>query len=208
MTAKQTGSKLEDIDRQIAMLHEQRARAAADDLLPLRQEYMELVERIQAALQPYGLTASQFFAMEYEAVRKHIENGGQAAPPPPRPRVPPKYRHPTNKTLTWTGRGNKPIWVVDYLDEGGDLDTLLIDKSKATRKPSRTIPPKYRNPKNPEETWTGRGAKPVWVRDYIAAGRSLDNIKIDSEVIQIPSRGRGAKAAKRKQRSGRRAKGR
>jgi len=26
-----------------------------------------------------------------------------------------------------------------------------------------TLPPKYRNPSNPEQTWTGRGKAPAWV---------------------------------------------
>lgn len=26
-----------------------------------------------------------------------------------------------------------------------------------------TLPPKYRNPSNPEQTWTGRGKPPAWV---------------------------------------------
>ena len=25
------------------------------------------------------------------------------------------------------------------------------------------VPPKYRNPQNPQETWTGRGRKPLWL---------------------------------------------
>ena len=28
----------------------------------------------------------------------------------------------------------------------------------------RKIPPKYRNPKNPSESWAGRGMMPLWMR--------------------------------------------
>ena len=39
------------------------------------------------------------------------------------------------------------------------------------------VEPKYRNPANAEQTWTGRGKMPLWVRDLAAAGQ-LDSAKI------------------------------
>ena len=38
--------------------------------------------------------------------------------------------------------------------------------------------PRYRNPDNPEQTWSGRGRRPRWVHDAEAAGRSLDDLRI------------------------------
>lgn len=38
--------------------------------------------------------------------------------------------------------------------------------------------PKYRNPLDPEQTWTGRGRKPSWLSEALAAGRSLDEFAI------------------------------
>ncbi|GHD72191.1 H-NS family nucleoid-associated regulatory protein [Vogesella fluminis] len=37
-----------------------------------------------------------------------------------------KYRHPDDESLTWTGRGRKPLWVVALLDSGIDLDSLRV----------------------------------------------------------------------------------
>lgn len=37
-----------------------------------------------------------------------------------------KYRHPDDASLSWTGRGRKPLWVVTWLDSGRNLDDLLI----------------------------------------------------------------------------------
>ena len=34
--------------------------------------------------------------------------------------------------------------------------------------------PRYRNPENPAETWSGHGRPPGWVRLALAAGESLD----------------------------------
>jgi len=38
--------------------------------------------------------------------------------------------------------------------------------------------PRYRNPENPDQTWSGRGRRPRWVHDAEAAGRSLDDLRI------------------------------
>jgi len=42
----------------------------------------------------------------------------------------------------------------------------------------KKLPPRYRNPKNPEETWAGRGLKPRWIVSAIKAGRKLEAFAI------------------------------
>src|ERR1700736_2958552 len=41
------------------------------------------------------------------------------------------------------------------------------------------VGPKYRNPKNPAETWSGRGSLPRWLKPQICSGRVLDDFLID-----------------------------
>lgn len=43
-----------------------------------------------------------------------------------RRKVAPKYRHPKEKGLTWTGRGRKPKWVAEWLAGKGTLEQLAI----------------------------------------------------------------------------------
>jgi DNA-binding protein H-NS len=38
----------------------------------------------------------------------------------------PKYRHPENPNLTWTGRGRKPDWFKEALEAGMSADDLKI----------------------------------------------------------------------------------
>ena len=38
-----------------------------------------------------------------------------------------KYRHPDNPALTWSGRGKRPLWVVEYLATGKSLDELAAE---------------------------------------------------------------------------------
>jgi DNA-binding protein H-NS len=39
--------------------------------------------------------------------------------------------------------------------------------------------PKYRNPQNVSETWSGRGKRPRWVDIALASGDSLESLAID-----------------------------
>lgn len=41
-------------------------------------------------------------------------------------KVKPKYRSPNDPKVTWSGRGRKPLWAVEWLDSGRSLDELLI----------------------------------------------------------------------------------
>ena len=46
------------------------------------------------------------------------------------------------------------------------------------RRPYPKVKPKFRNPKNPSETWSGRGKQPRWVVELLAAGKQLDDFRI------------------------------
>lgn len=61
---------------------------------------------------------------------------------------------------------------------GFSLSELSADaKPRGAAKKSKT-PPKYRNPENPEETWSGRGRKPQWVHDALAKGVDITEMEI------------------------------
>jgi len=40
------------------------------------------------------------------------------------------------------------------------------------------LPPRYRNPADPSQTWSGRGRKPAWIKEADAAGRPLSDFEI------------------------------
>lgn len=46
------------------------------------------------------------------------------------------------------------------------------------RRPYPKVLPKYRNPKNPSETWAGRGKRPRWLRAQLRSGRKMDDCRI------------------------------
>jgi len=55
----------------------------------------------------------------------------QAKPTKEKKTIAPRYRNPTNAQETWSGRGRKPVWVVEWLNTHGDLQSVQIDDSKA-----------------------------------------------------------------------------
>src|SRR5262245_57162068 len=53
---------------------------------------------------------------------------------------------------------------------GIDIRDLLDGRRKAKGKGS--VPPKYRDPENPANTWTGRGRMPRWLAAATKGGRA------------------------------------
>lgn len=39
----------------------------------------------------------------------------------------PKYKNPDNELETWTGKGRKPSWMLHHLDNGKQLEDMIID---------------------------------------------------------------------------------
>lgn len=58
---------------------------------------------------------------------------------------------------------------------GFTLDEILAGKKGGSGPKSA---PKYANPKDPGQTWTGRGRQPNWVKDALSSGKSLDELAI------------------------------
>ncbi|HRZ07519.1 MAG TPA: H-NS histone family protein [Candidatus Competibacteraceae bacterium] len=55
------------------------------------------------------------------------------------------------------------------LDVLGEMPVSCDDEDdeKPPRSRGSVNPPKYRNPENPEQTWSGRGKRPAWVVNYL-----------------------------------------
>jgi len=53
-----------------------------------------------------------------------------------------------------------------------------VSKAVKATKAGGTVPPKYQNPENPDETWSGRGVSPRWLKAYLDQGRQKDEFLI------------------------------
>lgn len=62
---------------------------------------------------------------------------------------------------------------------GFNLSELGLSNGRRGRSGGRRAAiPLYANPDDPAQTWVGRGRRPDWVNKLIAAGHSLDDLKI------------------------------
>ena len=59
-------------------------------------------------------------------------------------------------------------------EHGFSLKDLLGGEAPAKSKSAA----KYRHPENPAKTWTGKGRQPNWIKEGIAAGKSLEDFAI------------------------------
>ena len=63
-------------------------------------------------------------------------------------------------------------------EHGFSLAELTAAGGKGLKRGKAKTPAKYRNPEDPEQTWSGRGRKPGWVNAAEAAGKSISDFEI------------------------------
>lgn len=64
---------------------------------------------------------------------------------------------------------------------GYSLEDLLGMGKPRARAPSRVQKPvaeKYRNPRDPSQSWSGRGKRPRWLQDLLQQGATLESLQI------------------------------
>lgn len=76
---------------------------------------------------------------------------------------------------------NEGYTVAELFGGGGAAASSGERKARApakARKPIGKVAPKYRNPSNASETWTGRGKPKAWLAAKLAAGGKLEDFLI------------------------------
>lgn len=98
-----------------------------------REELKALRSDIDKALSDYDARKrSEALAAVHEAAKQHgfkldeLVSGGAGRK---KTVSVPKYANPENPSQTWTGRGRQPAWVKEALENGADLDDMLIGAS-------------------------------------------------------------------------------
>jgi DNA-binding protein H-NS len=79
------------------------------------------------------------------------------------------------KRLIQLHRGEKP-----------KIAALMKSKSAEAKRdrPRRKYPkvyPKYQNPADPSETWSGRGKQPRWLTSALKSGKSMEDLEISKD---------------------------
>ncbi len=121
-------AKLATLDEQLATLTAEKAQVEAelkDAERAFKQSALnEFLEKMKALgidkseiAESLGLTVAEPKKRRARAEKGAVEKKGAGVP---------KYRNSVDPALTWTGKGRKPGWVQLYLENGGDLESLLI----------------------------------------------------------------------------------
>jgi len=79
--------------------------------LRTREERQKLIQEFRDKAKSMGISMEELMS----GLKGKTRSSGKVAI---------KYIHPENASLTWTGRGKKPRWVVEWLNSGRSLDQL------------------------------------------------------------------------------------
>ncbi|GGA94254.1 H-NS histone family protein [Allosediminivita pacifica] len=92
-----------------------------DELEALIKDAQKALKTVDARRRSEAKRAAEQAAKEYGFSLDEILTAG-----PKGSKGSPKYANPQDPTQTWTGRGRKPNWVIEALDEGKSLEQLAI----------------------------------------------------------------------------------
>jgi DNA-binding protein H-NS len=107
--------------RNLEEMIEAQKQLAKDIKLAQSQALRDIKTRLVAELKAKGFTVDELFK---------IMMPKSASQTTPKTKAAPKFQHPEDAEKTWSGRGKKPKWVTEYVDGGGKLESLLIEKSE------------------------------------------------------------------------------
>jgi len=119
--AKSAAPTYSDLQKQIAKLQ-----AQAEGVR--KTEIAQVVAQIRSAIEHYGLTAADLGLARGAASARKTAKKTETNPPAARKAkkfvVPVRYRD--DQGNTWTGRGNKPRWLVAALAEGKKQEDFRV----------------------------------------------------------------------------------
>lgn len=96
-------------------------------------------------------------------------------------------------------------------EAGLSIDDVFPRRGKAGGKLGKRAgsgAPKYRNPRNPEQTWSGMGKRPRWLAEALAGGAKLESLAIGATPTARPVSKSPKKIAGRRPASAKKAKAR
>ena len=95
-----------------------------DELKSLQKQVAKAIGDFEQRKRDEAVAAARAVASEHGFKLEDLMGDGTTKKS--KTKAAPKYAHPENPELTWTGRGRKPVWIVEYLEAGKSLDDLLI----------------------------------------------------------------------------------
>ena len=94
------------------------------ELKDIQKKAAKAIQSFEARKRKEALAAVEAKAVEMGFSLSELTGGAK----PKGTKSAPKYCHPENPALTWTGKGRQPNWVKDALANGTALEDLLSVK--------------------------------------------------------------------------------
>ena len=76
------------------------------------------------------------------------------------------------------GRKQAVVAEIKALATSIGVTVEFSDAAMASRRRGSKVAVKYRDSREPSNQWTGRGMKPRWLREYVNAGRALEEFAV------------------------------
>lgn len=96
-----------------------------DELKRLQKDIAKAIESYETRRQREAIAAVEEKARELGFTFAELAAAAPAAKAG-KTKSPPKYRHPENPSITWTGKGRQPAWIKEALEAGKSLDDFVI----------------------------------------------------------------------------------
>ena len=92
------------------------------ELKKLKKNVTKAIDSFATRQRQEALAALELKAKEMGFSLSELTGKQKAARAP----NPPKYRHPEDASMTWSGRGRQPTWIKEGFAAGKSLDDFLI----------------------------------------------------------------------------------
>ena len=165
-----------------------------------KSELAEVIAKIRVAISAYGITLEDLFGSKSKT--SSTPKSGAAPKPASKSKskgdLTAKFTDGTGNT--WVGRGQRPTWLREALATGKPLSDFAVAGAEASTSPSMKLRPspskvskkvaykaKVKASRNPVaakykdeagNSWTGRGSQPRWLKEAVAAGKTLDQLLV------------------------------
>lgn len=96
-----------------------------EELLKLRTDVEKALATLAERERQAALDAAEEAARAHGFSLKDL-TGVSSAKAKTKAKNPPKYRHPDNPEVTWTGRGRKPQWIKEAEEAGQDISDFAV----------------------------------------------------------------------------------
>ena len=166
----------EQLRKQIAALQKQ-----ADAIRA--KEVGGVIDRIKVAIAHYELTSEQLFGGKVSA-RKTAAPATQSTASKSDGKKVGRISYRDDNGNTWGGWGKRPNWLREALAAGKRIEDFQVGASvggspkKAVKKTAHKRRPSsvlYRD--GAGQSWTGRGPQPRWLKEAVAGGKSLEDLR-------------------------------